>query len=503
MQSSLDQFIEHAKEYTVIPVWKELVADLITPVSAFERIVGNQPGFLFESVEHGERWSRWSFIGRNPLLTIKKVNNELLIEGEIPVELDDNGQILELVRTLQRNLSAPQIENFPPMYSGLLGYLGYDTVREIEELPMPANDDLQVPDAILSVIGEVAAFDHWSQRVFLIANAIVKPHSSKSEIKDSYYETKNRLDSLMLDGAKPLSEPLLDPPNLDTDLIDVHPTMSQDDYCGIVEKAKNYILAGDIFQVVLSQRFDFNLEANPFDVYRVLRQINPSPYMYFVKNEEVTLVGCSPEPLIQLRDNTITSRPIAGTRKRGLSQSEDQALASSLLEDPKELAEHIMLVDLARNDLGRISDFGTLRVDELKTLELYSHVMHLTSQVSGTLGKDFEPVDVLRAAFPAGTVSGAPKVRAMQIIDELERTKRGPYAGIVGYLDFNGNLDNAITIRTMVITPKGASVQAGAGIVADSDPIAEYNECWAKAKALIAAVKPAEEMTRVRNNERD
>jgi len=503
MQSSLDQFIEHAKEYTVIPVWKELVADLITPVSAFERIVGNQPGFLFESVEHGERWSRWSFIGRNPLLTIKKVNNELLIEGEIPVELDDNGQILELVRTLQRNLSAPQIENFPPMYSGLLGYLGYDTVREIEELPMPANDDLQVPDAILSVIGEVAAFDHWSQRVFLIANAIVKPHSSESEIKDSYYETKNRLDSLMFDGAKPLSEPLLDPPNLDTDLIDVHPTMSQDDYCGIVEKAKNYILAGDIFQVVLSQRFDFNLEANPFDVYRVLRQINPSPYMYFVKNEEVTLVGCSPEPLIQLRDNTITSRPIAGTRKRGLSQSEDQALASSLLEDPKELAEHIMLVDLARNDLGRISDFGTLRVDELKTLELYSHVMHLTSQVSGTLGKDFEPVDVLRAAFPAGTVSGAPKVRAMQIIDELERTKRGPYAGIVGYLDFNGNLDNAITIRTMVITPKGASVQAGAGIVADSDPIAEYNECWAKAKALIAAVKPAEEMTRVRNNERD
>jgi len=503
MQSSLDQFIEHAKEYTVIPVWKELVADLITPVSAFERIVGNQPGFLFESVEHGERWSRWSFIGRNPLLTIKKVNNELLIEGEIPVQFDDNGQILELVRTLQRNLSAPQIENFPPMYSGLLGYLGYDTVREIEELPMPANDDLQVPDAILSVIGEVAAFDHWSQRVFLIANAIVKPHSSKSEIKDSYYETKNRLDSLMLDGAKPLSEPLLDPPNLDTDLIDVHPTMSQDDYCGIVEKAKNYILAGDIFQVVLSQRFDFNLEANPFDVYRVLRQINPSPYMYFVKNEEVTLVGCSPEPLIQLRDNTITSRPIAGTRKRGLSQSEDQALASSLLEDPKELAEHIMLVDLARNDLGRISDFGTLRVDELKTLELYSHVMHLTSQVSGTLGKDFEPVDVLRAAFPAGTVSGAPKVRAMQIIDELERTKRGPYAGIVGYLDFNGNLDNAITIRTMVITPKGASVQAGAGIVADSDPIAEYNECWAKAKALIAAVKPAEEMTRVRNNERD
>ena len=221
MQSSLEQFIEHAKEHTVIPVWKELVADLITPVSAFERIVGDQPGFLLESVEHGERWSRWSFIGRNPLLTIKKIDSQLLVEGEIPIEFDVNGQILESVRALQRTLSAPQIENFPPMYSGLLGYLGYDTVREIEDLPTPANDDLQVPDAILSVIGEVAAFDHWSQRVFLIANAIVKPQSSESEIAESYYETKNRLDSLMLDGAKPLSEPLLDPPNLNLSLIHI------------------------------------------------------------------------------------------------------------------------------------------------------------------------------------------------------------------------------------------------------------------------------------------
>jgi anthranilate synthase component 1 len=276
--------------------------------------------------------------------------------------------------------------------------------------------------------------------------------------------------------------------------------MSKGDYCEIVEQAKEYILQGDIFQVVLSQRFNFDLNANPFDVYRVLRQINPSPYMYFVKNREVTLVGCSPEPLIQLRGKTVTSRPIAGTRKRGSSQAEDKALADSLKEDPKELAEHIMLVDLARNDLGRICEFGTLQVDELKTLERYSHVMHLTSQVSGKLGNAYEPIDVIKAAFPAGTVSGAPKVRAMQIIDELEKSKRGPYAGIVGYLDFNGNLDNAIAIRTMVITPQGASVQAGAGIVADSDPIAEYDECWAKAKALISAVKPAEEMTRVRNN---
>ena len=500
MQSSLEQFIEHSKEHTVIPVWRELVADLVTPVSAFERIVGNNPGFLLESVEHGERWSRWSFIGRNPLLTIRKINSELVIEGDIPLQYENDGQILEFIRTLQQKLSAPSIDNFPPMFSGLLGYLGYDTIREIEDLPTPAIDDLLVPDAILSVIGEVVAFDHWSQRVFLIVNTVIDPESTKSEITESYNDAKQRLNTLMLDGAKPLSEPLLDPPQLDEGLIEVSPTMSKGDYCEIVEQAKEYILQGDIFQVVLSQRFNFDLNANPFDVYRVLRQINPSPYMYFVKNREVTLVGCSPEPLIQLRGKTVTSRPIAGTRKRGSSQAEDKALADSLKEDPKELAEHIMLVDLARNDLGRICEFGTLQVDELKTLERYSHVMHLTSQVSGKLGNAYEPIDVIKAAFPAGTVSGAPKVRAMQIIDELEKSKRGPYAGIVGYLDFNGNLDNAIAIRTMVITPQGASVQAGAGIVADSDPIAEYDECWAKAKALISAVKPAEEMTRVRNN---
>ena len=307
----------------------------------------------------------------------------------------------------------------------------------------------------------------------------------------------------MLDGAKPLSEPLLEPPNMLAGSIDITSTMSESEYCEIVNKAKEYILAGDIFQVVLSQRFNFELEAEPFDVYRVLRQINPSPYMYFVRNEEVTLIGCSPEPLIQLRNDVVTSRPIAGTRKRGSTQAEDLALADDLLEDPKELAEHIMLVDLARNDLGKISNYGSLQVDELKTLERFSHVMHLTSQVSGKLLPGSEPIDVIKAAFPAGTVSGAPKVRAMQIIDELGKTKRGPYAGIVGYLDFNGNLDNAIAIRTMVITGSSASVQAGAGIVADSDPLNEYEECWAKAKALIAAVKPAEEMTKTRNNARN
>ena len=277
--------------------------------------------------------------------------------------------------------------------------------------------------------------------------------------------------------------------------------MDKNEFCLAVETAKEHILAGDIFQVVLSRRFDFELNADPFDVYRVLRQINPSPYMYFVRQKGVCLVGCSPEPLVQSRDGKVISRPIAGTRRRGSNEMEDRKLASELKEDPKELAEHVMLVDLARNDLGRIAEYGTLEMDEMMTLEFYSHVMHITSQVSANLADGVSPVDVLKATFPAGTVSGAPKVRAMQLIDELEKTKRGPYAGIVGYLDFSGNLDNAIAIRTMVISGNSASVQAGAGVVADSQPINEYDECWAKAKALISAVRPAEKMTMMRKND--
>jgi len=272
--------------------------------------------------------------------------------------------------------------------------------------------------------------------------------------------------------------------------------MGEGAYQDAVAASKDLIRSGDIFQVVLAQRFDFEFDADAFDLYRVLRQINPSPYMYFVRMPEVSLVGASPEPLVKIEDGRVISRPIAGTRRRGKSELEDRALGAELMEDPKERAEHVMLVDLARNDIGRVIEYGSLDIDELMSLELYSHVMHLTSQVSGELRKDLGPVDVIRATLPAGTVSGAPKVRAMEIIDEFEPSKRGPYAGVVGYIDFNGNLDTAIAIRTMVITPRGASVQAGAGIVYDSDPQSEYEECFHKASALLAAVPAAQRPAR-------
>ena len=498
MTTTLDKFSELAEEYTVIPVWQELVADYITPVAAFARVVGDGCGFLLESVEHGERWSRWSFIGRNPLLTITKEEGQIRVTGNSPIAIPQDGELLNFIESLQGQLTAPHLDELPPMHSGIMGYIGYDIVREIEDLPDIPPDDLSIPDSILSVIGELAVFDHWKQRVVLIANAIVPHGSTQHEIEGAYSDAVDRLKLLATDGARPINEPLLTPPDLQGELPDVESTMTKEQYCYAVEVAKEHILAGDIFQVVLSQRYDFALDADSFDVYRVLRQINPSPYMYYVRHDQVTLVGCSPEPMVQVLGDRVVSRPIAGTRARGKNEEEDRRLASELQEHPKEIAEHVMLVDLARNDLGRVARFGTLEMDEMMTLENYSHVMHLTSQVSGQLAEGKTPIDVLRATFPAGTVSGAPKVRAMEIIDALEPTKRGPYAGIVGYLDLSGNVDNAIAIRTMVITESCASVQAGAGIVADSDPEGEYQECWNKAKALLSAIKPAERMTELR-----
>lgn len=499
--STRAQFHEFAADHTVVPVWRELVADLITPVSAFARVVGDGPGFLLESVEHGERWSRWSFVGRNPLISIAKQHGVVRVDGDLPASVQVGESLLDLLDDLLGALSSPSVDGLPPMHSGIMGYLGYDLVREVEHLPDAPEDDLGLPDAMLSVIGELAVFDHWRQRVVLIANAIVAPDADEATLDAAYDEAVDRLDQLTADGARPIDEPLLEPPSADVDLPPVRSTMSEDEFSLAVETAKEHILAGDIFQVVLSQRFDFDLDADPFDVYRVLRQINPSPYMYFVRSPEVTLVGCSPEPMVQLLDGRVVSRPIAGTRRRGRTEEEDRRLAGELREHPKEVAEHVMLVDLARNDVGRVVEFGSLTIDEMMTLELYSHVMHLTSQVSGKLADGRSPIDVLRATLPAGTVSGAPKVRAMEIIDALEPVKRGPYAGIVGYLDFSGNIDNAIAIRTMVISGDRASVQAGAGIVADSVAAHEHLECQNKAKALLAAVRPAERMTAARRGD--
>ena len=497
-----------AAERRLISVYCELVADLITPVAAFERIVAQEEGFLLESVDQGGHWGRFSFLGRRPLGRITARGRHLQVEGEALSGLPCEEGVLAAVEALAERFGAPMIEGMPPLYSGLVGYLGYDVVREVESLGSGAADDRSLPDAELEMIGQLAAFDHWRQRVTLVQN-VVLPEGVGGDAGDgdggdggvdaidaAYEEALAGLEEFASAGADPASEPLLDPPRSSDPLPDVTANRSAADYRAAVEVAKEHILAGDIFQVVLSQRFEFDLEAETFHFYRSLRQINPSPYMYFLRTPELELAGSSPEPLVKLSGGRIVSRPIAGTRPRGGSELEDRRLAAELAEDPKELAEHLMLLDLARNDVGRVCRPGTLAVEEEMVLEYYSHVMHMTSQVAGVLADGRSAVDLLRATLPAGTVSGAPKVRAMEIIDELEPTKRGPYAGVVGYIDFSGNLDTAISIRTLVVKDGRAYLQAGAGIVADSDPSAEDAECRAKAKALLAAVHTARMISR-------
>ena len=500
IRPTLDEFRSLARTHTVIPVWRELLADLTTPVAAFSRLVGGGTGFLLESVEHGEaRWSRWSFIGRNPLATLTARGRDVTGVGAVPDTVPRDRGILAALDALLAAWRAPALADLPPLHGGVLGYLGYDVVREVERLPHVPDDDQGHADAVVSVIGQLAAYDHWRQRAVLIDNVLVPAGAGDDELDRLYAAAVDRLATLAEDGARPLDELLVEPPSADDPLPEVRSTMGSDLYARAVDVAREHILAGDIFQVVLSQRFDFDLDADPFDVYRVLRQVNPSPYMYFVRQPGLTLVGASPEPMVRVTDGRVVSRPIAGTRRRGATDDEDARLAGELREHPKEIAEHVMLVDLARNDVGRVVRFGTQRVEEYLTLERYSHVMHLTSQVAGDLAEGRTAIDVLRATLPAGTVSGAPKVRAMEIIDELEPTKRGPYAGVVGYLDFSGNVDTAIAIRTMVVDDEGrASVQAGAGIVADSVPEHEDLECRNKARALLAAVPAARRMSAAR-----
>ncbi|MGQ0521020.1 MAG: anthranilate synthase component I family protein [Actinomycetota bacterium] len=501
LRPSRDDFRALARTAPVVPVWREILGDLTTPVAGFLRVVGDEPGFLFESVEHGERWSRWSFVGRNPSATLVARGGRIEVEGALPPSVPLDRGVLAAVEAILAAYRSPPVPDLPPLHGGVVGYLGYDVVREVERLPHVPADDLGFPDAVLSVVGEIAAYDHWRQRVTLVANAVVPAGAGADEVDALYDAASARLDRLAADGARPLDEPVVEPPERDEPPPGVRRTVTPEAYAAAVAAAKERILDGDIFQVVLAMRFDLDLEADPFDLYRALRQVNPSPYMYFLRHPAITVVGSSPEPMVQLLGDRVVSRPIAGTRRRGRTDEEDRRLAGELREHPKELAEHVMLVDLARNDVGRVVRYGTEQVDELLTLERYSHVMHLTSQVSGRLREGLGPIDVLRATLPAGTVSGAPKVKAMEIIDELEPTKRGPYAGVVGYVDFSGNLDTAIAIRTMMVGPDGrASVQAGAGIVADSDPAQEDLECRNKAAALLAAVPAARRMTAARRS---
>ncbi|HET9691153.1 MAG TPA: chorismate-binding protein [Acidimicrobiales bacterium] len=492
-------FHDLAASYTVVPVWRELLGDLTTPVAAFTRVAPGERAFLLESVEGGERWSRWSFVGRSPRATLIARGGVLSVEGDpgAPVPLDRG--VLAAVEALLAAHRSPRLEGLPPFHGGLVGYLGYDVVREVERLPDAPADELGVPDAVVSVVGQVVAYDGWRQRVVLVDSVFVPPGATSSQLDAAYDAAVGRLDELAAAGAHAGDEPLVDAPDRDEGSADVTRRTPAPGYAGAVEVAREHIAAGDIFQVVLAQRFDFELGADPFDLYRSLRQVNPSPYMYFLRHPECALVGSSPEPLVTLVDGRVVSRPIAGTRRRGRTDADDRRMAAELVEHPKERAEHVMLVDLARNDVGRVVDYGTEVVDELMTLERYSHVMHLTSQVSGRLRAGLGPVDVLRATLPAGTVSGAPKVRAMEIIDQLEPARRGPYAGVVGYLSFTGDLDTAIAIRTVVVTADGkASVSAGAGIVADSVAADEDLECANKAAALLAAVPGARRITAAR-----
>ena len=489
-------FCALARKHRIVPVWRELVADTLTPVSAFLLAVGDGPGFLLESVEGGERWGRYSFVGRHPLATLVCRGRRVEVDGQGALPEGgwaggDRG-ILAVVEAMVEAFTSPAFGDLPPLHGGLVGYLGYDVVREVEHLPNTPPDDLGMPDGVMFVIGQLCAFDHWRQRAVLVDNVMVDPAWSDADAGRAYDGAGRRLDDLAEALCRPLHEPPLEAPHPDDTPPTVSRTMSSAQFARAVVSAKEHIRAGDIFQVVLSQRFDLDLGADPFDLYRMLRLVNPSPYVYFLRTGQGTVVGATPEPLVRLRDGVVVSRPIAGTRRRGDTDAEDERLAAELAEHPKEVAEHVMLVDLARNDVGRVVRFGTEHVDEFKTVERYSHVMHLTSQVSGRLSTDKSPIDVLRATVPAGTLSGAPKVRAMQIIDDLEPTKRGVYGGVVGYVDFSGNLDTAIAIRTMVVTGDGrATVQAGAGIVADSDPAEEDLECVNKAAALLAAVPAA------------
>lgn len=486
---SRDRFIELARSYAVIPVSIEVLADRETAVSVFEKLIGEQAGFLLESVEGGERWARWSFVGGQPLFTLIAEDGVTRVQGrQHPIPAGDPLEVLEQV---VGSLTVPSEEELgygddhPPLHSGAVGYLAYDAVRHIEYLPNRPTDDRSLPEMVWHFFGLLAAVDRFRETVHLIRNVFVDGDAG---------ESYDRAVGDLRNAAAALGAPAEYCPKGRPEFAarpDAIANMTQLEFEAAVQTAKEYIKRGDAFQIVPSIRLEVGLATDPFLVYRALRLVNPSPFMFFVRHEGVAVVGSSPELMVRTRRGVATSRPIAGTRPRGRSVAEDEALEAELLADPKERAEHVMLIDLARNDLGRVCEFGSVQVDDLMVIERYSHVMHIVSGVSGRLRPDVGPVDVLRATFPHGTVSGAPKVRAMEIIDELEPTARGPYAGAVGYIDFSGNLDTAIALRTLVAADGKAWVQAGAGVVADSQPTAEYQECINKAAAVLAAVEAA------------
>ncbi|QDU56006.1 anthranilate synthase component I [Aeoliella mucimassa] len=493
-----------------VPVCRRLISDSLTPVSGFKAIDDGKSACLFESVIGGEKVGRYSFLASEPYLLLEAYGNKVEVtKFGPPAELaDDKTDVapqrttlesdnpLEELRQRVAEVKVAKVPGLPPFVGGAVGYAGYDTVRYVERLPNAPEDDRQLPDMAFAFFDHMVVFDNVTKTVLVLALAKVEGANDKDSLKEIYETTCRRVDRLVSKLSTPPAG--LVPVDIATSggvSLQYTANFTQPGFEKAVEKCVDYIRAGDIFQVVISQRLNVPITSDPFEVYRTLRVVNPSPFMFFLRTANCTLVGSSPEIMVRVVDGNVTVRPLAGTRPRGATEAEDQALADELLADPKECAEHVMLVDLGRNDVGRVAEYGSVEISDVMVIERYSHVMHITSNVNGQLTDDRDAFDALAACLPAGTVSGAPKVRAMEIIDELEPHRRGPYAGAVGYIDFAGNMDTCIALRTMVITENTAYVQAGAGIVADSVPATEYQETLNKARGLLKAIEITEHRT--------
>ncbi|MFH1995785.1 MAG: anthranilate synthase component I [Candidatus Omnitrophota bacterium] len=486
------EFLKLAKKGNLIPVFREIMADFETPVSAFAKISKGEYSFLLESVEGGERIARYSFLGSDPSLIFSSKGRTIRIqEGRVSKSFETETDPLGELKKILKRYSFVQVDGLPRFCGGLVGFLGYDTVRFIEDIPDRNPDDLQIPDSVFVLTDTLVIFDHVDHRMKIVSNVFVKGDAGKA-----YDEALGKIEKMVrrirLDGGARANRRLPFPVRKKQGCPAAGSNVSKRDFEESVRHAKRYIRKGDAIQVVLSQRFEVPVKSKPLEIYRALRSVNPSPYMYYLKFPDFRLIGASPEIMVRCEEKVVELRPIAGTRPRGRSEKEDERLAKELLRDPKERAEHIMLVDLGRNDVGKVCDYKTVSVPELMAIEKYSHVMHIVSDVRGILKKNKDVFDVMRAAFPAGTVSGAPKVRAMEIIDELENVRRGPYAGSVAYFSFSGNLDSCITIRTILVKNGIAYIQAGAGIVAYSKPEKEYQETRNKAQAMLRAIEFAE-----------
>jgi len=488
LKPSLKEILKYAEKADKLPVYMELYSDMETPVGVFKKVLAKygEPAFLLESIEGEEKIARYSFIGFSPSMTIRSYGADNTVKdasGEHTVK----GNPVEVLRGYMDRFSGVCYKDFPRFSGGAIGYFGYDIIRQFERLPGTPADDLGLPDSNFMLSDEMIIFDHFSQKLYLIAN-LYNEGNIVAEYGRACTRVQKIYEDIILSRAEPDKESGPQPafsPKSPTDAAE---------YCAMVNKAKQYIKDGDIFQVVLSRRIGVQTASSPVDIYRAFRHSNPSPYMYLLMFGDYSVVGASPEMLARVENGFVETCPIAGTRKRGATPEEDAALAQELMADPKEIAEHIMLVDLGRNDVGKVCGFGSVKVVKYMKVEKFSHVMHLVSNVRGTLRKDCSPFDALISLLPAGTLSGAPKIRAMEIIDELESVKRGPYGGAVCYVGYNGNLDSCITIRTVILKAGTAYVQAGAGIVADSVPITEFEETQNKANAALHAIQSAGEI---------